>query len=118
MTETAPPITGLYPPWNLPTFFVENVANLSRGNGIVKFYFMLADPPVIGNAQPTPAPVCQIVMPSIGFAAMTVFFQQQLELMMQRNEISSELVGKWKEMVAKDVASQTSQPQQEQQDAS
>jgi len=51
-------------------------------------------------------------MPSAGFAAMTVFFQQQLELMMQKNDVSREVVEKLKDMVAKDIASQTSQLQQ------
>jgi hypothetical protein len=63
-------------------------------------------------------PVCQVVMPFVSFAAMTVFFQQQLELMVQRNEIPAASVEKLKEMVAHEIASQMSQPQQGQQDAS
>ena len=100
MTETAQQITGLYPPWNFPTIFADNVVNITRGSGIVKFYFVRFDPVLSGNAQPNAAPVSQVVMPMGGFAAMTVFFQQQLELMIQNNDITREFVDQMKVIVA------------------
>ena len=118
MTDTAQPITGPYPPWNFPTIFVDNVMNLFRGGGIIKFYFTRVDPAITrvdpamsGNAQPNPAPVCQVVMPKEGFVAMTVFFQQQLEIMIQKNEIPREFVDQIKGLAAQPAAPQTSQPQ-------
>jgi hypothetical protein len=113
MTDTAQSITGLHPPWNLPTIFVDNVANLARGSGIVKFYFTRFDPAISGNAnaQPSAAPVCQVVMPKEGFVAMTMFFQQQLEIMIQKNEIPREFVDQIKGLAAQPAAPQTSQPQ-------
>jgi hypothetical protein len=117
MTDTAQP-TPSYPPLNFPTIFVDNVATLFRGGGIVKFYFARFDPDMSSVALPNPVPVCQVVMPINGFAAMTVFFQQQLELMIQNKEIDLDLVDKLKSIVTQQVASQTSQPQQGQSNAS
>jgi hypothetical protein len=100
MTETTPPITGLYPPWNFPTIFADNIATLTRGSGIVRFYFARLDPASGGNAQPIASPVCQVVMPKEGFAAMTLFFQQQLETMIQNKDVTTEFVEQIKAMVA------------------
>lgn len=56
-------------------------------------------------------PVCQVVIPIGGFAAMTVFFQQQLERMLQNKEIESAVVDQMREAVATQVV-HTPQPQQ------
>jgi hypothetical protein len=74
-------------------------------------------------ALPNMVPCCQIIMPISGFAAMTVFFQQQLELMIQKNEISKQIVDQMKSIAAQDAANQaaaeqTSKPQQGQPNAS
>jgi hypothetical protein len=71
MTDTAQPITR--PPWNLQTIFADNIVNLARGSGVVKFYLERFDPPMSGNAQPDSVPVCQVIMPIRTFAAMTQF---------------------------------------------
>lgn len=107
-----------YPPWNFPTIFVDNVVNLARGSGVVRFYFTRYDPAMIGNAQANPAPVCQVVMPKEGFAAMTVFFQRQLEIMIQKDEVTRELVDQMTAIAAVREDQQTSPPQQGQSNAS
>lgn len=121
MTDTAQPIIGAssHPPWNIPTIFVDNVISIFRGGGIVKYYFVRFDPDMSALASPNPVPVCQVVMPIGGFAAMTLFFQQQLELMIQRNEISPEVINQLRETIAAQAtqAVQTPQPQQGQSNA-
>jgi hypothetical protein len=112
MTDTAQPITEPTPPRNFPTIFADNVVNLFHGGGIVKFYFSRFDSDPSGIAVPTPVPFCQIVMPIVGFAAMTVFFQQQLELILQKDEKIREIVDQMKVLAAQ------SQPQQGQPNAS
>jgi hypothetical protein len=99
MTDTAQPITR--PPGNLQTIFADNIVNLARGSGVVKFYLTRFDPPMSGNAQPDSVPVCQVIMPIRTFAAMTVFFQQQLEIMIQNKEVTREFVDQMKVLVAK-----------------
>lgn len=117
MTDTAQPVTGPYPPCNFPTIFVDSIVNLARVGGVVKFYLTRFDPPMSGNAQANQSPVCQIVMPKEGFVAMTMFFQQQLEIMIQKNEVTRELVDQMKVIVSQQAAPQTSQPQQAQSNA-
>lgn len=113
MTDAAQPVTGSTLQRNFPTIFADNVVNLFHGGGIVKFYFSRFDPDPSGVAlTTTPAPCCQIVMPIGGFAAMAVFFQLQLELIMQKDEKIRELVDKMKVLVSR------SQPQQGQPNAS
>lgn len=113
MSDTAQPIIAApsYPTLNFPTIFVDQAVSLSRGSGVVKFYFARSDPDIGAIALPNMLPVCQVVIPIVGFAAMAVFFQQQLELMMEKKEIDRGIVEKLRETAATQEA-QTLQPQQ------
>jgi hypothetical protein len=100
MTDAAQAKTPPYPTLNFPTVFVDQVVSLFRGSGIVRFYFARSDPDISASALPNQLPICQVIMPIGGFAAMAVFFQQQLELMMQKEEIAREFVDQLRETVA------------------
>ena len=113
MTDTAQPIIGKppYPTLNLPTIFVDHAVSLFHGSGIVRFYFARSDPDISASTSPNQVPVCQVVIPIVGFAEMTVFFQQQLERMLQNNEIDSAVVNQMREALVTQAV-QTPQPQQ------
>lgn len=69
----------LYPERAFPVTFVDGVASIGSGPGIVKFYFYRTDPNIHGSGGANTIPIRQIVMPMAGFVETAVFFAQYLE---------------------------------------
>jgi hypothetical protein len=70
-------------PANVPTVYVDYIANLSIGTGeTVKFHFVRVDPPLSGN-QATLAVPLQIVMPTSGFLNAAAFINTRIKLMIR-----------------------------------
>jgi hypothetical protein len=81
----------VFPDRDIPILFADGVASIVRGlNGIFKFYLVRYDPNlrVKGGAREQIA--AQIVMPKESFIATALFFEQQLKVMVAREEISEE----------------------------
>ena len=89
--EKTPPS---FAPEDVPVIFFDIVANLATGPGILRAYLVRHDP-AVGGSNPTatrPSFVAQLVMSTTGFASMAILFQQALENMIKRGEISDEIV--------------------------
>jgi hypothetical protein len=87
----------LHNPDKVPIIYSDGVANLFRPPGVVKFYMIRYDPglpPIPGifeGSKFCQTTCAEVVMPAAAFMAMTLFFQQQLEDMVERNEVDAAL---------------------------
>lgn len=91
-----------FPPTQFPVAFADGVSSASHGGGSAKFYLFRMDPSLRGTGEANPAVFMQVVMPSSGFAAMTVFFTRILKQMVKNGEISEEILAKLTEAAAED----------------
>jgi hypothetical protein len=81
-----------FPPLQFPVVFADNIQSMATGPGFVKFYLSRIDPDIHGGGTTKTTVVCQVVMPAVGFAVASVFFQRQLDLMVKNNAIDPTMV--------------------------
>ena len=68
-----------YPPWQMPTLYVDGLANLAPISGNIKFYLYSTDPETRGQLPYKNRMVSQIVMPMPGFALAAAFIEKALK---------------------------------------
>jgi len=83
----------------LPTIFTDGIANIARGPGIVRMYLIRYDPAMVENVTAAPVVIGQLVMPTNGFAAMALFFKEQLDDMIAKREVTPEAIEQLRKMV-------------------
>ena len=81
-----------YPPSGFPVFFADNAANAVWGQAIVKWYFTRSEPPMVTLGNTKIQPFAQVIMPTEGFIAMTVFFEKVVEALVRDKQITQERV--------------------------
>ena len=81
-----------FPDRNFPVVFADGVWSMAHGSGHVKFYLFRLDPSIPGIGTTSPMPFAQVVMPLNGFAAMTVFFRKQMELLVKNGQLTQKEV--------------------------
>jgi hypothetical protein len=85
------PITE-FPDSRFPTAFADGVASLTPGNGLAKFFLYRTDPNSFGRGGIVNTPFLQIAMPIFGFVQMALFFQRQLQRMIDQKAIEPSLI--------------------------
>jgi hypothetical protein len=85
-----------FPSSTFPTVFADGVASFSAGAGVVKIYFHRADPNMFGRGGVLSNATFQVVMPTLGFAQMAVFFQRRLEILIGNKVFSEDDIEKMK----------------------
>ncbi|MEQ8377349.1 MAG: hypothetical protein RIC34_00795 [Parvibaculum sp.] len=90
----------VFPPYPaVPTFAVDYVPSVSYGIGNVKFYMCRLDSELYAR-ETTVVPVLQAIMPNQAFAHMVVFFDKQLENMIERGLVSKEEVENMRQVLS------------------
>jgi hypothetical protein len=85
---TGPRQSGGFPPPNFPTVFADGVQSLANSPTIVKFFLARFEPSLVGDGRSQLQAFAQVIMPMEGFAAMFVFFEAQLGLLIQNGHIT------------------------------
>jgi hypothetical protein len=81
-----------FPPVSIPTIFVEGVTNLAPNINVTKFYLYRTDPDLTGKAAYKNQPVAQIVIPTLAFVTMALFFERGLQFMIDQGHVTKEFV--------------------------
>jgi hypothetical protein len=84
------PQPGEYPAANFPTVFADSVQSLINSPSTVKFFLARFEPTFVGDGRTQLQSFAQVIMPIEGFAAMVVFFEAQLSLMVNAGYITED----------------------------
>lgn len=95
----APPLHG-FPPPNMPSLYMDGIANVSPQGGVIKCYVVRVDAEFGGGSESRSQVVAQLVMPIHAFVQTTLFFQKALENLMAQGQIDSALVEVLRENIA------------------
>ena len=77
-----------YPDLNFPTIFADGIASASWDRGVVKFFLSRNSPDLRASAPGKDTPFMQVVMPTVGFVAMSLFFERIVSRLVAANHIS------------------------------
>jgi hypothetical protein len=88
--EPLPPTHGgaNFPPPQMPAIYADVIWNVARGPGVVKMYLARNDLDLGGSPAGKINVFAQLVLPTLSFATATIFFNRQLQLMLQSGEVS------------------------------
>jgi len=81
-----------FPTPAFPVVYADGVVSLVPTAPIVKFYLYRLDPNIFAKGGSNIIPLLQIVMPTPSFVATALFFQQQLDRMLELKLITKEQV--------------------------
>lgn len=84
--------TGKFPPRDCPVVYADVVASMARNGGAIKFYLVRFDPSLTADGTNQTQYVAQIILPAVGFVNAVTFFDAQLKEMLNKNEVTAELV--------------------------
>lgn len=70
-----------FPGASFPVVFADSASSFTPTTQVVKVYFSRIDPNMHGLGGVEINPILQMIMPTSGFVAMAVFFEQQLDRM-------------------------------------
>jgi hypothetical protein len=82
----------------IPTLYADGIANIARGGGVVRTYLIRFDPSLTADPA-APKIIGQMILPVQGFVAMALFFKAQLDDMIEKKEITPELLERVRQMV-------------------
>lgn len=81
-----------FPAPSFPTIFADLVWSATHTAEVVKLYLARIDPNAFGRGGAVGNPFVQIIMPTSGFIATAVFFQQKLDTMIEQGVITQQQV--------------------------
>jgi len=81
-----------YPPATLPTTFSDGVFNIVPGPQVTKFYLQRLASSLTGTNDFLPQPILQVIMPTQAFLQMSIFFEDAIKDMQEKNLISKEVM--------------------------
>jgi hypothetical protein len=90
-----------FPTPAFPVVYADGVISLTQSAPIVKFYLYRIDPNIFGLGGSAITPLTQVVMPTPSFVATALFFQQQLEKMLELKSITEEQIDEIKKVVSR-----------------
>ncbi|MGO8845848.1 MAG: hypothetical protein ACLQFI_11050 [Methylocella sp.] len=92
--KTLADFLGKYPPKDLPVIYADSAPITWRGGGVVKFYFIRNEPSITADSTTEPQLVAQVVMPAENFAAMVLFFDDEVNAMVRAGTLKPDVVEK------------------------
>jgi hypothetical protein len=79
-----------FPDRTFTVIFADAVYSLAQGNGLVKFYLARLDPSIIGDGSSQMVPFAQVVMPVKAFVTTALFFDSQIQSLINNGQITRE----------------------------
>jgi hypothetical protein len=81
-----------FPHATVPTVFADGVANIGPSTNVVKFYLFRTDPDQTGKNEYKNQIIAQIVMPTLGFLHMALFFEKAVKHFVAQGTLPADLV--------------------------
>ena len=94
-----------YPPFNFPILYCDGVLNATHAGGVTKLYLARNEPSLTSDSTSFFSPVCQIVMPTVGFIQSVLYLNKFLEAVAERVPGTKEVIAELKKQLEEQYAS-------------
>ena len=104
--STPAPIPAVKVVQDIPVLFADGVSSQSYGIGFSKFFLYRWDPDPFAKGTGTPVPILQVAMPTDGFVAMWLFFEQRIRMMVKEGALTQEDIDQKRQKLHQDLGVQ------------